>query len=760
MSKDITRRDTIRIFIGGGMLIAASPTSAALSNLDKQITINDLFDGGIGPMFILHPNNSVTLQAPIPDMGTGVETALPMVLAEELDIDWETVSVERFTPNQLPDPEGNMTQNYVHQGSGGSASVRTSWPQIRKCGIMTRKIILKTAAQKLGLKIDQLSTRKGYIVANDKSYPYADFLDDILMQNAGIIKQKFVGRYAKHDTPTYEIDLEGDFWEVKNKEDYSIIGKSKKSPRLDTLLTGKESFGIDHDIPGQLYASIERCPYIGGDISFFDSKKARSIKGVVDVVQIPSLSTDDRKLNSPGVAVIATSYWAAFKARKLLDIQWNKGNHTHENNKWHYDNSVQSFEKDDKRIYYSSGDTEAALANAEKTIESIYDAPHFAHLTMEPLNCVAWIKDDSCIFGAGCQYPYLVIQFVNNMFNIPIDNIDFLTCKIGGGFGRKAKTDYIVEAIYLSKITQKPVKVIWSREDDIQHDFFNDMSVARFRGGIDEKGNITAWESLYSSQAGPRMTAFPAQLIPNMTIAATRNDSKLPLGAWRGPGHNLAGFYMEGFLNELAELGNKDPYTLRMELLGEDRELPYSDWYPNKGDGGIHTSRNKVVLRKVAEMAKWKGGNPAQGKGRGIASHFTFGSFAAMVVDVSVNSQDGTFRIDRVTAAIDCGLVVNPSGARAQIEGGIIDGLSAAVHQNVIVNDGRVITENFNDIRMSRIDESPVEIDIHFVGEDSEPFGTGEIALPAFIPALVAALHDATGIQIRKLPIGNQLKTA
>ena len=755
-----TRRSVIRVFVSGGMLIAGVMPLLPAGSRAAEKTVGDLFQGGPGPMLVLKPDNTVIIRAPIPDMGTGVETALPMVLAEEFDVDWSQVSIERFTPDQVRTSDGEWVQNYVHQGTGGSASVRTAWPQLRKCGLLARSIILRAASSQLRIPVASLSTDAGFVVGGGHRYPYSDFLDSALMQSAGLVQQELVPVTSGHELPTFEIDLDGDFLGAGNRGEYSVVGREIVSPRMDLLLTGREPFGIDQSFPGQLYASIERCPYIQGELEWYDATQARAIEGVVDIVPVPRLWGEhgDEKFNAPGIAVLATSYWAAYKARKLLDTRWDQGEYTHENNSWHTENSLEALSTKEPRRLYDSGDVEAALASAHRVLDATYQAPHFAHLTMEPMNCAAWATEDSCIIAGGCQYPNQAITFLGETFRIPVENIRYLPSKLGCGFGRRARDDYVAEAVYLSQLSGKPVKVLWTREDDIQHDFFNPMSVTRFRGGLDEQGNIVAWDCLFSSQGSTRMDGFPTQLIPHMRVATVKNDSRVPLGAWRGPGHNLAGFYAEGFLNELAALAGRDPYELRMALLGEDRSLPYANWYPNQGEGGtIETGRNKAVLRAVAERAGWQGLSSAKGKGRGIASHFTFGSFVAMVVDVTVDLQKGTFAVDRVTAAVDCGLVINPSGARAQIEGGIIDGLSAVRHQHVKFEQGRVITGNFNDIRMTRMDESPREIDIVFVNQDAEPFGTGEIALPAFIPALMAALHNATGIRVRALPIGNQL---
>ncbi len=758
----LSRRSALRMFVTAGVLVVTGHPLSGMTSIPRTgvRTIAERFGGGPGPLVLIHPDNSAVIHAPIPDMGTGVETALPMILAEAMDLDWRSVSVERLVPEQVPDGEGGWVQNYSHQGTGGSASVRTAWPQLRKCGALARQLILRAAAAQLGAPMQQLKTTLGQVHWGEKVFPFAQFIDATLMLDAGLVKQTIVSVRSNHELPTYEIDLDGDFMSVDPDAQFGIVGQGLLSPRIDAVLTGQERFGIDHDFPGQRYASIERCPYIGGDIDSFDATMTRKVSGVIDVVEVPRLgpADSDYKFNAPGIAVLASTYWAALQGRRRLQVSWHKGTHTHENNQWHLANSLQAISEGEPRVSFTMGDVEAALSTAAERIESIYHAPHFAHLTMEPMNCAAWVNEQGCVVTGGSQYPNLMINEISELFGFSREAVRYLPGKLGCGFGRRAQTDYIAEAVYLSQSIKRPVKVIWTREDDVQQDFFNPMSAVKFRGGVDSAGNIVAWDCLFASQGRTRMDAFPTQLIANMRVAEVKNDSRLPLGAWRGPGHNLAGFYAEGFLNELATLADRDPYELRISLLGEDRVLPYAGWYPAKGEGGIDTARNKAVLKAVAERAQWGQGPCDHNYGRGIASHFTFGSFVAMVVEVSVDRSQGEFVVERVTAAVDCGLVVNPAGARAQIEGGIIDGLSAVLYQNVQVDGGRVTSTNFDTLKMTRINQAPRVMDIFFINLRSEPFGTGEVALPPFIPALMAALYDATGVRIRSLPIGEQLR--
>ncbi|GHF19312.1 isoquinoline 1-oxidoreductase subunit beta [Kordiimonas sediminis] len=753
----VNRRDALRIFCIGGALVAVAP--GALGKANNAATIAELFDGKLGPFVRIEPDNRITIMAPVPDMGTGVETALPMIVAEELDADWSLVDVERMPSKIIEDTDGELRFEYALQGTGGSATVRTAWRPLKRCGQFARHVILLAASKQLNVPVSSLTTYKGHVRVNGrtKSYPYADFITTAGMESADLVKRTWV----EHDYKVLELDFPTTIAPDKKREDYSIVGTEKHQSRIYQTLTGTDPYGIDHEFPGQTYASIERCPYFYGGVKSFDATKAKTVPGVLAVLEVPDLKSEQRpfKLNSPGVAVIATNYWAAFKARSLLEIEWDEGPCTHENNEWHRQNCIDAATKGERRNIYTSGDVEEALSKAATVVEAQYEAPHFAHMTMEPINCNALVTGATCTVAGSIQFPDTAKLAAKHITGLDYDAIDIIPSRIGCGFGRKASADYVAEAVYLAKEVKKPVKVIWSREDDTRHDFFNPQSVTTFRGGIAADGSITAWESLFASQGGTRMDGFPVQLIPNMKVERVRGDSRVPLGPWRGPGHNLAGYYTEGFLNELAEAAGRDPLEIRLDLLGEDRSLPFNDWYPEKGDGGISTKRMKDVLQTAAQHANWNHSRPKEkGKGRGIASYFTFGGYVAMVVDVSV-ANDGSFTVDRVTAGVDCGMVINPLGAKAQIESGIIDGLSTVLYQNVQIERGRVLTGNFDDQRLLRINEAPKEIDIHFTGTDGEPFGTGEIALPAFIPALLAALHEATGVRIRKLPIGDQLQT-
>ncbi len=751
-----TRRDALRIFALGGALIVA-PLGCAKSQ-DRV----DATGRPIGPFVELRPDNTILIHTPIPDMGTGVETALPMMIAEELDADWDLIDVQRMATAIQADENGTLHEKYATQGSGGSGSVRRSWTNLRDCGAFARDLIVSAAAQSLGIDRHRLTTQNSHVLVDggNQSYPYADFIAEAALlaeSNARIEPVEAEGEIRYHQVVPGENDGGP---RRKNANDFTIIGTDRGHKKARDIVTGREAYGIDLDIDGQQYAVIARCPYFGGAVTRFDASAARAVNGVTAVVELPRLEAEgEGALNNPGVAVVATSLWAAMKGRDLLEIEWDKGAQTHENDAWHeaHARDVVLDSSRERQVLFNLGDFDASYDRAAQKIQSTYTTPHFAHLNMETNNCAAHVTDDHCILATSHQSPPYAVMYAAKVTGLPIEKIEMRSGRIGCGLGRKWQSDFLSEAIYLSQTLGTPIKVFWTREDDTQNDRLNPAGRFEFKAGLDENRKLVAWNAVFASQGNTRMRSFPANLIPDMRVERVQKDSSTPLGAWRGPGNNISGFAVEGFLNEVAAATNKDPLDLRMELLGDDREFPFDEWMPMKGETGISTRKMKGVLNLVAQMAQWNNTDLPTDWGRGIASHFTFGSYVAFVVDVSIDD-DRNFTVERVFSSVDCGRVVNPLGARAQIESGIHDGLSTVLYQNVGIEDGRITTDNFNHIRLLRIDEAPKHIEVDFIDSDEIPWGTGEIALPAFIPALMAALYDATGVRIRSLPIGDQLR--
>ncbi len=751
-----TRRDALRVFALGGALIVAPPVfgraqNAALSN-----------GRPIGPFVELRPDNTILIHTPIPDMGTGVETALPMMIAEELDADWDLIDVQRMATAIQAGENGAFHEKYATQGSGGSGSVRRSWMNLRDCGALARHLIITAAAQSLGVAANRLTTQNSRVLVDngDASYPYADFIDEAASLAA---RNEIIKPVEEEGEIRYHLEVASENAggpRRKNSDDFVIVGADKGHKKARDIVTGCEPFGIDLDIDGQQYAVIARCPYFGGSVASYDDSAARAVRGVTAVIELPRLEVDgEGRLNNPGVAVVASSLWAAMKGRDALVVEWDKGPQTHENDVWHEEHArgVIRDSSREREILHEAGDFDAAYEGAPQRVQSTYTTPHFAHLNMETNNCAAHVTAERCIIATSHQSPPYAAMYAARATGLPEDKIEVRSGRIGCGLGRKWQSDFLSEAVFLSQTVGTPIKVFWTREDDTQNDQLNPAGRFEFKAGLDENRKVVAWNAVFASQGNTRMRGFPANLIPDLRIEQVKKDSRTPLGAWRGPGNNISGFAVEGFLNEVAAAADKDPLDLRLELLGEDREFPFDEWMPMKMGAGISTRKMKGVLSLAARMARWANADLPNGWGRGIASHFTFGSYVAFVVDVSVDD-DRRFTVERVFAGVDCGRVINPLGARAQIESGIHDGLSTALYQNVGIEEGRITTDNFHHIRLLRIDEAPKHIEVDFIDSDEHPWGTGEIALPAFIPALMAALYDATGVRIRSLPIGDQLK--
>jgi len=661
------------------------------------------------------PDETITIIANHSEMGQGIYTSLPMLLNEELEADWSKIKVEAAPV----DAAYNHTVFGV-QMTGGSTTTPSEWERFRKMGAMARLMLVEAAAQKWNVAAQSCHVEKGFVVhaTSGRKASYGS-----LAAAAAQLK-------PPHDIP------------LKVPKKFALIGTSPK--RLDTpsKVNGTAQFGLDVKLPGMVYAVVARPPVFGGKVSAIDSAEALKIPGVRVVEQIPL-----------GVAVIADRYWAAKLGRDKLKITWDDG----ENAGISTTKMTEEYSKlsaTPGSIAKTSGDPAKALAGAAKTISAEYDVPYLAHAMMEPLNCVVDLRADSCELWTGTQFETVDRANAAKVAGLPPEKVKVNTTLLGGGFGRRANplSDFVVEAVHVAKIAKAPVKVVWTREDDLAGGWYRPKWHDRFSAGLDAAGNPIAWTHTIVGQSIMLGTAFESFTIkdgvdstsvegaadilygiPNLQVDLHSPVIGVPVQWWRSVGHSHTGFSVEAFLDEVAHAGKKDPYELRRTLLAKE-------------------PRMLAVLNLVAEKAGW--GKPLpKGVGRGIATHFSFDSYVAQVVEASV-ARDGTVKVHRVVCAVDCGRAVNPDIIKAQMEGGIVFGLTAALKTEITLENGRVQQKNFHDYQMLRMFESPV-IEVHIVPSEANPTGVGEPSVPPVAPALSNAIFAATGKRVRRLPIRN-----
>ena len=648
-------------------------------------------------------DDSVTFMIHKSEMGQGTVTSLSQLLAEELACDWKKIRTE--FPGVDP-AYGPM------MGAYGSLSIRTSWQPVRQAGAAAREMLLQAAAQKWSVDKSQCRAENSSVVNAST--------------NARLSYGALADAAAKLPPPTGV--------KVKDAKDFKVIGTSPK--RLDTALkvNGTAIFGLDVKRPGMLYASLERCPVFGGKVASFDGTKAKAVPGVKQVVEI-----------SNGVAVVADNTWSAMEGRKALTIQWDEGPRAN--------TSTDSLRKMFAELAAKPGanarkvgDAEAALSSAPKKIEAVYEAPYLSHAPMEPLNCVAHVRaDGGCDIWAGTQIQSVARMTAAGILKIAPERIDVHTQYLGGGFGRRGGADFIGEAVEIAKaVPNTPVKLTWTREDDLQHDTYRPASYVKFAAGLDAQGMPVALTasvvcpSFGGIQNGVDSTSVEGirdidYNIPNFHVNYNPPDAGIPVSYWRSVGFSQNTFFMESFIDEMAAVSGKDPVEFRRTLLGKD---PKNARYLN-------------VLNLAAEKAGWGTPLPA-GRFRGVGIVNNIGSFNAQVAEVSVTN--GKVKVHRVVAAVDCGQVINPNIVAQQIESGIVYGLSTALKIGITLNRGRVQQTNFNSYDPLRIDEMPV-VEVHIVPSTANPGGIGEASTPSSIPAVTNAVFAATGKRVRMLPI-------
>jgi isoquinoline 1-oxidoreductase beta subunit len=644
------------------------------------------------------------------EMGQGVATSLPMLLAEELEADWSRITIE-FAPaaKEYFNPLFGM------QGTGGSTSTRAAWMPLRKAGAAAREMLVSAAAQTWNVPASECRAEKGAVVhpASNRRLTFGQLAD-----RAATLP-------VPQDVP------------LKESQSWKLIGTPVR--RLDTALKvdGSAEFGIDVKVPGMLVAVVARSPVFGGKVATMDDAKARAVPGVQNVVRISS-----------GVAVVADGYWPAKKGRDALAITWDEGP-TAAATSAGISRLLAQRAQQAGAVARHDGDPDGSLAGAASKVDAAYETPFLAHATMEPMNCTAHVRADGVDIWAPTQFQTGAQQMGAGIGGVPPEKVQVHTTYLGGGFGRRFELDFIQEALEVSKAVGAPVKVIWSREDDVRHDLCRPASYHAFRAGVDAGGRPVAWTHRI---VAPSIMArvFPDQVkngldgeaveggvampyaIPDVHVDYVLTDTGIPVGFWRSVNNSFNAFAVESFIDELAHAAKKDPYEFRRDLLSK-------------------APRHLAVLNLAASKAGWGTSLPA-GRGRGIAVHKSFESYVAEVAEVSV-AKDGTVRVHRVVCAVDCGPVVNPSIVEAQMQSGIVYGLTAALKGEITIANGRVVQGNFNDYPMIHMGEMPA-IEVHIVPSTDAQGGVGEPGTPPVAPAVCNAIFALTGKRIRKLPIG------
>lgn len=672
-------------------------------------------------------DDSVTLVVGKSEMGQGIFTALPMILAEELDVDWARVKVEQAATNPA----------WYSHGTGGSSSIRTSYTPLRQAGAAARAMLVQAAAAQWKMDAAKLTTDSGTVIGPSGQRATYGAL---------------VAAASKLPVPDHKTVA------LKDPAKFRIIGKATPRADLPSKTDGSAQFGIDVRVPGMLYAVVARTPVYGGKVKSYDAAKAKTVKGVRHVVELPKV--DDGAFTRGGIAVIADSRHAAFKGREALQIEWEGGPIAGLSN----DSLRRDFEAMIAKggtVVRDDGDAAKALGAAQK-IEAAYEVPFQAHAPMEPLNATAHVKPDGVEIWTGCQGPQDLRDTVAGALGFKPEQVVVHTTLLGGGFGRRYTFDTGLEAAQASKAAGAPVQLLLTREDDIQQCFYRPFSLHQMAGALGADGLPTAWTHKMASTSISTFWDPPDKVVheaseiggavnlpyavPNVHMEYSPSPRGFPVIWWRSVEHSGNAFVVESFLDELAAAAKMDPLAFRLKLLAEPRQVKY----PKEGDDpALDTRRLKAVLELAAEKSGW--GKPLEeGRFRGIAGHFSFHTYAAQVAEVSVTK--GKVRVHKVTAAIDCGRVIHPDGVAAQVESSIVYGLTATLKSAITVKDGRVEQSNFHDYEMLRIDEMPV-VEVFTVASDAPPTGTGEPGLPPIAPAVANAVFAATGKRIRRLPI-------
>jgi isoquinoline 1-oxidoreductase beta subunit len=743
------RRNFFKVssIVGGGIMFAAyidtldAATAWAEAPPAGEFTPNAFIK--------IFPDGTVSIVAKNPEIGQGVKNMLPMIIADELDVEWKSVKVEQGLFDM---------RNFQAQGAGGSTATPTNWLPMRRVGAAARAMLVTAAAQSWKVPESECSTSAGVVMhTSGKKVKYSELCT-------------LAASVPAPDLLTVKL---------KDPKDFKIIGTSQHGVDNHLIVTGKPLYGIDMVLPGMLYASFHKCPVFGGKVVSANVDEIKSLPGIKYAFVVDGLTPVVLNTLVSGVAIVGDSWWQVQTARKKLNVVWDEGPTATQSSVGFETKSVELSKQPAQRSLRKDGDFDGAMKSAAKTAAGAYFYPFISHAPLEPQNTTANFKDGKLEIWSPTQQPQSGSRQVAAALGMQESDLTIHISRSGGGFGRRLSNDYMIEAAYIATKVPVPVKLLWTREDDIQHDFYRPAGWHYFSGGVDAAGKLVAWRDHFVSfgegnnfvaSANMNVGEFPGGFVPNYALDASVMPLGVPTGAMRAPGSNGIAFAIQSFIDELALAAGKDPVQFRLDLLANAQPAPAPVAPPaaapgaaagaggraggGPGGGGprFDAARARNVVSAVAEKAGWGKTTLPKGTGMGVAFHFSHQGYFAEVVQATV-AKDGTLKVDKVWVVGDVGSqIINPIHAENQCQGAALDGIAAALGQEITIDKGRTVQTNFNNFPLLRMKQS-CPVDVSFVKSDNPPTGLGEPALPPVIPALCNAIYAATGKRVRSLPL-------